>query len=208
MLAYQTVLQKSKVEINIQKSRFIAECMPVADVETATKELAAIKKQSWDAAHHCYAYVIDPDGNTMRYSDDGEPSGTAGQPILEAIRYKSITNALCVVTRYFGGVLLGAGGLVRAYTRAAGEAVRLAKPVWMRPCGIYFMKVEYACWGGLVPLLQGFGAVEDICYEDTVTLSVKVPLENRDHFEKAVIEHTGGGIKPRMRQTRYGMFEQ
>ena len=116
MEKYQTVYQGASAEIVEKKSRFIAEVFPVSSEEEAAEILEEVKKQYWDARHHCWAYVIGDTQAAERCSDDGEPSGTAGKPILEVIRGQKLSNVLVVVTRYFGGTLLGTGGLVRAYS--------------------------------------------------------------------------------------------
>ena len=120
---YQTVYQGASAEITEKKSRFIAAVFPVSSEEEATEALENIKKQYWDARHHCWAYVIGTEQVTERFSDDGEPGGTAGKPILEVIRGQKLYNVLVVVTRYFGGTLLGTGGLVRAYSSACKEGL-------------------------------------------------------------------------------------
>ena len=117
----KTVYKGASAEIVEKKSRFIGETYPVTSEEEALEYLEKVKKQFWDARHHCWAYVIGEQRPLERFSDDGEPSGTAGKPILEVIRGKRLPNTLVVVTRYFGGTLLGTGGLVRAYTKASHQ---------------------------------------------------------------------------------------
>lgn len=119
MMDYRTVYQGGSAEVVEKKSRFIADVFPVQSEEMAAEYLEKIKKQYWDARHHCWAYIIGKDPAKERYSDDGEPGGTAGKPILEVIKGRELCNVLIIVTRYFGGTLLGTGGLVRAYTSAA-----------------------------------------------------------------------------------------
>lgn len=112
------IYQNGQAELIEKKSRFIAYVFAIRHEEEAQAILAAHRKQYWDARHHCFAYVLDGANPVMRFSDDGEPSGTAGKPILEVLQHAEVENTLVIVTRYFGGVLLGAGGLVRAYTKA------------------------------------------------------------------------------------------
>ncbi|HIU94159.1 MAG TPA: YigZ family protein, partial [Candidatus Aphodomorpha intestinavium] len=133
-MAYRTVKQPGEAELVIKRSRFIGRCFPVADEQEALRLLEQVRRQHWDATHNCYAYSVGVSGACARYSDDGEPSGTAGLPMMEALRRSGVTDALVVVTRYFGGILLGAGGLVRAYSAAAAAAVRSAGEVEMREC--------------------------------------------------------------------------
>lgn len=118
-----TIAAPVEHELVIKKSRFLAHVEPVGSVEEADAVIAAVRKQRWDARHHCVALVVGPRADQQRSSDDGEPSGTAGVPMLEVLRQRHLTDLVAVVTRYFGGVLLGAGGLVRAYSSAVSEAL-------------------------------------------------------------------------------------
>ena len=120
---YKVVTKEGTGEIVEKKSRFIGGSYIVESVEDAEKKIAEVSKKYWDARHNCYAYVIGKNSENTRCSDNGEPSGTAGKPILEVITGAGLTNTLVIVTRYFGGVLLGTGGLVRAYTQAAQAAI-------------------------------------------------------------------------------------
>ena len=142
----RTVHKGGSAEIVEKKSRFIGEVFPVEHEEEAMQLLEQVKKKYWDARHHCWAYVISGDRVQERLSDDGEPSGTAGKPILEVIRGQQVGNLLVVVTRYFGGTLLGTGGLVRAYTEAAKQA--LAESVIITRITGYRLKIEtdYTGW--------------------------------------------------------------
>ena len=127
-----------------KRSRFLGLVQPVSSEDEAREIIAACKKQYHDARHNCWCYLL-RDG-TERYSDDGEPQGTAGIPMLEVFRRAGVTNAVCVVTRYFGGVLLGAGGLVRAYTQGAVVALKAAQVVEMLPSCQYLCEVAYPLW--------------------------------------------------------------
>lgn len=121
--SYRTIYMGGEGEIEEKKSRFIAHVFYVENEEMATGHIAAVKKQYYDARHNCYAYILGEDGEKVKSSDDGEPSGTAGKPIMEVIKGEGLTNVLVVVTRYFGGTLLGTGGLIRAYTDATKEGL-------------------------------------------------------------------------------------
>lgn len=116
-----------RAEHKVKRSRFIAEAMPVEDEAQAEAEIAAIRKQAYDATHHCFAYRVGAGGEGFRYSDDGEPSGTAGAPILRQVDARGLTNTLVVVTRYYGGTKLGTGGLIRAYGEVTAEALDAAR---------------------------------------------------------------------------------
>ena len=133
MKEYRTVSQEAKEEFTEKRSRFIGWIKPVKTEEEAIEYINAIKSQHWDAKHNVYAYSL-REGQISRYSDDGEPQGTAGVPVLEVLTHSGVTDAVIVVTRYFGGILLGTGGLVRAYSHAASIALKSAGVVIMRPC--------------------------------------------------------------------------
>ena len=143
---YKTLLTRASDEFIINKSRFIGYGAPAASEEEALGFLADVRSAHKDASHHCYAYIIGANMGVMRYSDDGEPGGTAGMPIIEVMKARQITNACVVVVRYFGGVLLGAGGLVRAYTQGAVVALKAAQVVEMLPSCQYLCEVAYPLW--------------------------------------------------------------
>ena len=166
---YRTIRQDSEIELVIQKSRFIGRCFPVADAAGASAVLDRVRKRHWDATHNCYAYRVGCEPSATRSSDDGEPSGTAGAPILNVLSRLELTNALCVVTRYFGGVLLGAGGLVRAYSNAAGAAAEAAGIVQMRPASGYTAAFTYPQWAAAEAALRKHAEVSGVHYTDVVT---------------------------------------
>ena len=155
---YLVPTQFGEDEFIEKKSRFIGRMWPVETEEEALEKIQAMKKQHYDATHNCWAYII-RDG-AVRFSDDGEPGGTAGMPMLQVLQREGLYNCVCVVTRYFGGILLGAGGLVRAYTKGAKIAVDAAgksmKRVWTVlyvPCPYNFyerVKLEVAAYGGII----------------------------------------------------------
>ncbi len=159
--------------------------------------IAEMKKKYYDARHNCWCYSI-KDG-PERYSDDGEPQGSAGIPMLEVLRRQGVTNAVCVVTRYFGGVLLGTGGLLRAYTRSTADALEAAGVSAVRrwvetelPCSYAQMeklKLEAAAAGGIV---------EDVEYGAGVTLKVLVPEEKSEDFAERIFDQTAGSVKVRV----------
>ena len=143
MDAYRTFLGSGKSEYIINKSRFIARAERISCQKDAETVLAEEKKLYPDATHHCSAYILDPQGNSARFSDDGEPQGTAGKPILEVMRRQEITQGIIVVTRYFGGILLGAGGLIRAYAHSAALAVKQAGVCQMHKSVMLELKIDY-----------------------------------------------------------------
>ena len=167
------VLKTGKGEIVEKKSRFISIALNVDSPQQALDYVNSIKKKYYDARHNCYAYICGNDGQEKRFSDDGEPSGTAGKPMLDVLEGFGVTNCLVVVTRYFGGTLLGTGGLVKAYSSAAKEALEnagLAEEV----CGIRgFSTVDYNSVGKLNYILSAGGIyVLDTAYEENVKLDI------------------------------------
>ena len=154
------------------------------------------KKRYWDARHHCYAYIIGEQGETVRYSDDGEPSGTAGRPILEVLTGSGIRNLTLVVTRYFGGTLLGTGGLVRAYTQAAQAGLADSRVAVMRYGHTLTVETDYNGIGKIQYLLGQRGIpIEDSVYTEQVTVRFHVPCEEKDKLIKDITEATAGAAK-------------
>lgn len=143
---YKTLRRSSSDELIVNKSRFIGYAAPVTTEEEALAFLQSIRTKHKDATHNCYAYVIGQNAGIMRYSDDGEPGGTAGLPMMEVIKAQGVVNCCVVVTRYFGGVLLGAGGLVRAYTQGCAVGLKAAQVVVMEPSKRYLCEVSYSLW--------------------------------------------------------------
>ena len=143
---YKTLKQEASDEVIINKSCFIGHACPCETEDEALAFLQRIRARYKDATHNCYAYVIGRNAGIMRYSDDGEPGGTAGLPMMEVLKAQGVVNCCVVVTRYFGGVLLGAGGLVRAYTQGAVIALKAAQVVVMEPSQRYLCEVSYPLW--------------------------------------------------------------
>ncbi len=195
-MAYRTVKQPGEAELVIKRSRFIGRCFPVADEQEALRLLEQVRRQHWDATHNCYAYSVGVSGACARYSDDGEPSGTAGLPMMEALRRSGVTDALVVVTRYFGGILLGAGGLVRAYSAAAAAAVRSAGEVEMRECVRLSLETPYPLWGRVEPLLRERAQLDEVRYEAAVYAAAWVRQEQSDALVRALIDRTDGRVVP------------
>ena len=144
MEIYHTIYKGGDGEIVEKKSRFIAEVHPVTSEEEAMEILEQTRKQYWDARHHCWAYIIGRNPAAERMSDDGEPAGTAGKPILEVIRGRELTNVLVIVTRYFGGIKLGAGGLVRAYSKSVLEAIEASEIIEVEYYDVYNITFDYS----------------------------------------------------------------
>lgn len=183
---YRTLEISGRVEHTVEGSRFLAEAVPAADRAAAEETISAVCSREHKATHHCFAYRVGVTGDTFRYDDDGEPSGTAGQPILRQIDSQDLTNTLVVVTRYFGGTELGTGGLARAYGNAAAAALEQAESterVVRTPVRIRF---EYDDTSPAERVLQEFDAdVQDSEYTDVTTLTVGVRESQVDPFVKA-----------------------
>lgn len=190
---FKTVYQGASAEIVEKKSRFIADVFPVTTEEEALSVLEKVKKQYWDARHHCWAYVIGREQVQERCSDDGEPSGTAGKPILEVIRGQELHDVLIVVIRYFGGTLLGTGGLVRAYTLAAQEGLALSNII-TRIDGVKLqIETDYTGLGKIQYLLGQRGIpVFESEYTEKVRLTVLIPVEEEKKLTSEIIEATNG----------------
>ncbi|MDY4608936.1 MAG: YigZ family protein [Eubacterium sp.] len=157
MREYKTVELESSDYFVEKKSKFIGYAKPVSTQDEAVEFINTIKSKHWDATHNVYAYVL-RENNTQRYSDDGEPSGTAGVPVLDVILKENVTDVCVVATRYFGGTLLGAGGLVRSYSHTSKIALDAAHIITMANCQIYSVIVDYSFYDRLNVLLSDFGA--------------------------------------------------
>lgn len=186
-----------------RRSKFIGEIFPVQTPEEAIEKIGEVKAKYRDARHHCYAYII-REGNYMRYSDDGEPQGTAGMPILDVLRREGITNVCCVVTRYFGGVLLGTGGLVRAYTKSAQLALESAGILRMSSFSVLLITCPYSLLGVVQNILPEHDCVtDDIEYAADVTLTVTLPEGGEEALETALRDATSASVDVECMETRF-----
>lgn len=194
-----TIAAPVERELEVRKSRFIARIEPVASVEKADAVIAAVRKRYWDARHNCTAMVTGLWADQARSSDDGEPSGTAGIPMLEVLRRRELTDVVAVVTRYFGGVKLGAGGLVRAYSTAVSEALdeaHLVRRLALTEVGI---EVPHADAGRFDNLLRDWAQRSGATLGDTVygaqaSLTVWAPAEALDRLRDEIASASGGTI--------------
>lgn len=201
---YKTIDQRAQIEISEKKSRFIATVMPVKTQEEADEFLNEIRKEHWNATHNCYAYQIGERNEIQRFSDDGEPQGTAGKPILEVLKGEELRDTAIVVTRYFGGTLLGTGGLVRAYGKSAKEGVLAAGIVEYILMRRYIITIPYTLVGKIQYLLAENGYItEDEVYTDDVTLHILVEEDDCGGFEKQIVEHTSAEAKIEKENTTY-----
>lgn len=187
-----TLGKSASAELVEKKSVFIGYASPVSNEAEALEFIAKIKKKHADARHNVYAYML-RDGACARYSDDGEPQGTAGIPVLDIIRKSGFSDAVIVVTRYFGGILLGAGGLVRAYSAAAKLAVDAAGIVVYDVFRVFTLKCSYQDYGKLSPLLSAGNIIQDsVDFAENVTLSLAIPEEEQPAFLTSCAEITAG----------------
>lgn len=190
---FRVPFEASESEFVEKRSRFISHLWPIETEEEAQAHIREMKSKYYDARHNCWCYLLGQ--NTMRYSDDGEPQGTAGQPMLKVFERENVTNVCCVVTRYFGGILLGAGGLTRAYSKGAKDALIAAGAatmgLWSQvliPCTYPLferVKLEVAAVGGMIDEVE-YGA--DIC------LSVSVTADTVEKLQKKLTELSAGAI--------------
>lgn len=191
--AYRVLIQGGEGEIVEKKSRFIATVRCVETEEEAISFIEEMKKKYWDARHNCHAFVVGANGGIQRYSDDGEPGGTAGRPMLDVLLGEGIRNIAVVVTRYFGGVLLGTGGLVRAYTQAVKAGLENSTVAWMRYGKVLEIETDYNGIGKILYLLGQSGLEpKNAEYTDVVRLQVTLPYELAPKMEKDITEATGG----------------
>ena len=190
---YRTVEQLGQDEVVIEKSTFIGYAKPVENEAAALAFIQEIKKKHRDATHNVPAYVLGEHNEVQRCNDDGEPSGTAGVPVLEVLKKENVRNVAIVVTRYFGGIKLGTGGLVRAYTKGAKIALESAKIITRVLYQTVIVSVDYTLLGSLQNQLKlkQYG-IQDIVYEDVVHLHVWVEEEDVPNFKAQVIEWTNG----------------
>ncbi|MCI9337206.1 MAG: YigZ family protein [Lachnospiraceae bacterium] len=193
--SYRVLLAGGEGEYVEKKSRFIATLRPCASEEEAACFVEEIRKKYWDARHHCYAYVIGSKGELTRCSDDGEPSGTAGRPMLEVLTGEEVRNAAVVVTRYFGGVLLGTGGLVRAYTQAVKEGLKSCAVGRMRQGYAAEIEADYADVGKILYLLKDRG-IEPLSaeYGEKAVLRLEIPAEALQGLRKEAADATSGRV--------------
>lgn len=195
MKEYKTVENESSDEFTEKKSKFIGYVKPVKTQQEAVNFINSIKSKHWDATHNVSAYVL-RENNIQRSSDDGEPSGTAGVPVLDVLIKEHLVDVCVVVTRYFGGVLLGAGGLIRAYSHASKIAVESGSIITMAPCKILSVSVDYSFYDRLIILLNDIGAnIENSDFADVVTVKFTIKAEYTDTFCEKLTEQSNGKYK-------------
>lgn len=191
--SYLTVKGYGEHEIVIQKSRFIAYIQRAVTEEEAQEFIQKIKKMNWNATHNCSAYMVGENNQFQKANDDGEPSGTAGVPMLEVLKKKNLQDTVVVVTRYFGGIKLGAGGLIRAYSKATSEGIKHVGIVERKRMRKMTTVIDYP-WLGKVEnaFRSSIYEIQDIAYLDRVQISTYVDIGKEDTFKKWVTELTNG----------------
>lgn len=200
---YKTVLENASNEFVEKRSRFIGYCKPVKTEQEAIDFINEKRSEHWNATHNVYAYSL-REGNIKRYSDDGEPSGTAGMPVLDVIVKNEIFDVVVVVTRYFGGVLLGTGGLVRAYSHGSKIAVEAAKPVIMQNCLVCEARCAYNQYGKVSSLIIGVGAaVDDTVYESDVLVKFHIKPDLLGTLNKKLADATSGEVTVEQKDEQY-----
>jgi uncharacterized YigZ family protein len=188
-----SVFGKAEAEYTIKKSRFIATVQEITNEEMAQHVLEETKKRFWDARHHCYAWQIGPAGQLQKSNDDGEPAGTAGRPILEVLRKTGITNTIIIVTRYFGGIKLGASGLIRAYSHTAALGLEAAQIADYIPHRAALLTFDYTFMNMLERRLAADQIIiTDREFSNAVTFHLHIPQENIENFRTAVTNLTNG----------------
>lgn len=191
-MEYKTVKQKANDEFVEKRSRFIGYVCPVKTVDEANKFIAEIKQKHYDARHNVFAYIL-CDGSIKKYSDDGEPQGTAGIPVLDVLEKSGVTNVCVVAVRYFGGILLGGGGLVRAYSHTAKIALEAGQIITMKLCDELKIRTDYNFFGKLNSLIPENGGITDNTeFNDGVTLYFNMPSENTESFNNKIVDLSNG----------------
>lgn len=197
-LEYRTVKQYAQDEFIERKSRFIGSAIPCKTEEEALKFIEQKKKEYWDASHNVYAYIVSVPGGTpiKRCSDDGEPQGTAGRPVLDVLEKENLTDLCVVATRYFGGIMLGAGGLVRAYSHTSKIAVEAAEILNMCLCKVLRMEFDYSWYGKISYILPNHKVViENSDFGAEVSMEILIRYDRVDAFRKELTELTNGQVE-------------
>ena len=193
-MEYKTIARRCEASFIEKKSEFIGYLCPVQNEEQAIAFIEEIRAMHRKATHNCYAYIL-RENNAARHSDDGEPGGTAGVPIYEVLRKEGLTDVCCVVTRYFGGILLGAGGLVRAYTKGAKDAVDAAQIKCMASAAELLVTVDYGLYGKLAQIFADHDArVANEEFADNVRITLYIREENAQKLKEKLIDACNGNV--------------
>ncbi len=198
MQTFKTVFEENTAELTEKRSKFIATVAHIESAKEASEFISRIKTKFWDAKHNVYAYSI-KENSERRFSDDGEPHGTAGKPILDVIVGNGLENVIVVVTRYFGGILLGTGGLVRAYSLSAAKVIESAQIYEMLPCAQLKLECSYSQFDSLKRIIEDFSCVvEDTEYTDDIKLTVCIEKTRLDGFCDRIVDAFAGQINVKL----------
>ena len=193
---YTTLRARARAALTVRGSRFLAEAVPVREKDECDEIIRGVKKEYFDATHHCFAYRLGPDLMQFRTNDDGEPSGTAGKPILGAIDGAKLNGVMVVVTRYFGGTKLGAGGLSRAYRQAAELALRAGETVTQYLCDVVAVAFPHACVGAVMRAVTvACGRIDSSRYGDEVHMEIEIRRSRAEGLRTALLERTSGAVR-------------
>ncbi len=200
---YSTISNNPEIEYIVNKSRFIARAYPVSNPEEIEEIIQSVRKEHYKANHVCSAYILAQEPVKLKYSDDGEPSGTAGRPILNVIEKQELTDILILVIRYFGGIKLGKGGLVRAYTESASRVLEEATKVWVQEYCIIEIETEYSFYQGLkLELAKHNIKPEKEEFLDIVRLRFEIPVEETDWFINFIEDYTNNNYLDEIIETK------
>lgn len=203
MESYRTVAGEGCGEYEVKRSRFLCYAAPVHTQDEATAFISSIKQKHWDARHNCSAYIL-REGGIKRFSDDGEPQGTAGMPILDVLEKSDVTDVCVVITRYFGGILLGAGGLVRAYSHSAALALEAGNVITMVKCAQCELTCDYTLYGRIPALIaEHDGKETGTDFTDNVTVRFRLPEDNVASFQNKLTELSSGKYRVSVQGTEF-----
>lgn len=208
MIDYQGVLGVSVHEYVVSHSRFIATATNIGNAEEAAEFIREVAKRYSDATHNCYAYIANSEMSEMKFSDDGEPQGTAGQPMLEVLKKKKLACTLVVVSRYFGGIKLGTGGLANAYTRVTKECLDKANIVSFKLSEYVKIRAEYALKGKIEQAIENSGGeISEITYLEEIEIIYAVPIDLIETVRVALMSVTSGNIKAETLYRKYYIYK-
>lgn len=207
-ITYKSISSESKIEFIEKKSKFIGYIKPITSEESAIEFIDEIKEKHWDATHNVYAYTL-LENQKSRYSDDGEPHGTAGLPVLDVLVKNELLNVVVVVTRYFGGTLLGTGGLVRAYSHAALMAVKSAGVSIFKNCCKFKIICDYNFYGQITrAVFDNDGNIDDTVYTNKTEIFFHIPKEKVENFVKNVEKIMSGNVKIQFIEEKFYKYEK
>ncbi len=207
MRSYLTIKERVVTSFEVSHSEFICTLIPVESLSEGLDCVREVRKKYSDATHNCYAIVGLPESNEFKFSDDGEPSGTAGQPMLQVLTKNELYGVAAIVTRYFGGIKLGAGGLVQAYSRAVAESVAKATVKEMIYSEVYSVTLGYGEYKGYCSLCSRIGvSVSDVAYADAIDLTVCLPTDLSQTFRQKTEEFMRGEKRYALIESRYAEY--